>query len=102
MPIEPNTDPPSVKEELVYELLQELDLHKSMGPDTIHPRVLRELADVIARPLSITFEKSWRTEDVPEDRRKANITPIYKKGSREDPGNYRPISLTSISGEVME
>ena len=54
-----------------------------MGPDAIHPRVLREMADIIARPLSIIFEKSWRTGDVPEDWRKANVTPIYKKGLRE-------------------
>ena len=70
--------------------------------DNIYLRVLRELADVIARPLSIIFEKSWRTGDVPEDWRKANVTPIYQKSSREDPGNYRPISLTSIPGKVME
>ncbi|KAM6036240.1 uncharacterized protein LJ206_001286 [Theristicus caerulescens] len=80
-----NTDPPSVKEELVCELLQELDPYKSMGPDAIHPKVLRELADVIAGPLSTIFKKSWRSGDVPEDWRKANVTPIYKKGSREDP-----------------
>ena len=73
-----------------------------MGPDAIHPRVLSELADIVARPLSIIFEKSWRMGDVPEDWRKANVTPIYKNGSREDPGNYRPISLTSIPGKVME
>ncbi|KFR04757.1 hypothetical protein Y956_16401, partial [Nipponia nippon] len=94
--------PPSVKKELVCELLQELDPYKSMGPDAIHQRVLRELADVIVGPLSIVFEKSWRLGDVPEDWRKANVTSIYKKGSREDPGNYRPISLTSIPRKVME
>ncbi|GAB0209251.1 mitochondrial enolase superfamily member 1 [Grus japonensis] len=73
-----------------------------MGPDGMHPQVLKELADVIARPLSIIFERSWRTGEVPEDWRKANVTLVFKKGKEEDPGNYRPVSLTSIPGKVME
>jgi len=39
---------------------------------------------------------------VPEDWRKASVTPIFKKGKKEDPGNYRPVSLTSIPGKMME
>jgi len=39
---------------------------------------------------------------VPEDCRKASVTPVFKKGKKEDPGNYRPVSLTSIPGRVME
>lgn len=81
-----------MKKELACELLQELDPNKSMDPNTIHPRMLRELADIIARLLSITFEKSQRLGDCPGDW-KANITPIYKKGLKEDPGDYRSISL---------
>jgi len=64
--------------------------------------VLRELADAIAEPLSIIFERSWRTGEVPEDWRKASVTPIFTKGKKEDPGNYRPVSLISIPGKVME
>jgi len=69
-----------------------------MGPGGMHPRVLRELADVTAEPLSIIFERSWRTGEVPEDWRKASVTPVFKK---EDPGNYRPVSLTSIPGKIL-
>jgi len=64
--------------------------------------VLREVTDIIAERLSIISERSWRTGEVPEDWRKANVTPIFKKGKKEDPGNYRPVSLNSIPGKVME
>jgi len=48
------------------------------------------------------FETSWRTGEVPEDWRKVSVTPIFKKGKKDDPRNYRPVSLTSIPGKVME
>ena len=70
-----------------------------VGPDEIYPRVLRELAEVIAEPLSIIYQRSLL---VPEDWRLVSVTPIYKKGCREDPGNFRPVSLTLVLGKVME
>ncbi|KAK4824795.1 hypothetical protein QYF61_019463 [Mycteria americana] len=87
---------------MVSDLLHHLDTHKSMGPDEIHPRVLKELADVLTKPLSIIYQQSWLTGEVPADWRLANVTPIYKKGWKEDPGNYRPVSLTSVPGKLME
>ncbi|PKU46481.1 rna-directed dna polymerase from mobile element jockey-like [Limosa lapponica baueri] len=73
-----------------------------MGPDGTHPRVLRELAEVLVEPLSIFYQQSWQTGEVPADWRLANVTLIHKKGQKDDPGNYRPVSLTSVSGKVME
>ncbi|GAB0205669.1 mitochondrial enolase superfamily member 1 [Grus japonensis] len=87
---------------MVSDLLLHSDTHKSMGPDGIHPRVLRELAEVLTKPLSIMYQQSWLTREVPVDWRLANVMPIHRKGWKEDPGNYRPVSLTSVLGKVME
>ena len=73
-----------------------------MGPDVIHPKVLRELAEELAKPLSIIYKQSCLTEEVPGDWRITNVTPIYKQGRKEHPGNYRPVSLTSVPGKIME
>ena len=96
------TKPPMIQEKTVRDLLLQLDCHKSMRPDKIHLRVLRELAEVIAELLSIIYQRSLLTGEVPEDWRLANVTPIYKKGCREDPGNYSPVSLTSVPRKIIE
>ncbi|KAK4821391.1 hypothetical protein QYF61_019292 [Mycteria americana] len=93
---------PIIQGEMVSDLLHHLDTHKSMGPDEIHPRVLKELAEELTKPLSIIYQQSWLTGEVPADWRLANVTPMFKKGQKEDPGNYRPVSLTLVLGKLME
>lgn len=64
----------------VKEYSDKLDIFKSAGPDEIHLGVLQELAEMISELLAIISESSWRMGEVPEDGRKANTVPIFKKG----------------------
>ncbi|CAL4065460.1 unnamed protein product, partial [Meganyctiphanes norvegica] len=88
--------------EMVKNKLEKLNRFKGSGPDNIHPHVLRETASSVCSPLSMIFKESLRAGETPEDWRKANITPIFKKGNRNDPANYRPVSLTSQVCKVLE
>ena len=56
----------------------------------------------MAGPLTTVMRKSLESREVPEDWRTANVCPIYKKGAKDQPGNYRPVSLTSDCGKILE
>lgn len=88
--------------DLVWNLLLQLYVQKSLGPDGTHPRVLKDVASVITGPLFIIFQWSWESGEVPVDWKLANIVPVFKKGKKEDPVNYRPVSLVPVPGKNME
>ena len=88
--------------EAVKGQLKNLNPNKAFGPDGIPARVLKELHSELAVPLCILFNKSIEQANVPKDWKEALVTAIFKKGTRSDPGNYRPVSLTSIVCKVLE
>ena len=86
----------------VLKLLKELEPHKACGPDKIPTYILRECAEEIAPLLTKIFTQSIEEGDLPEDWLSANVCPIFKKGNKSLPANYRPISLTSVSCKLLE
>ena len=68
--------PPTVSEEQVRDHLLNVNRSRSMGPGDMNPRVLRELADGVAKPLSITVEKSWQSGDVTGEWKNGNVMPL--------------------------
>ena len=88
--------------EQVIKKLIALKPSSAPGPDNISSRFLKANADSMAPALAIIFNKSIREGAVPDDWKRANVTPIFKKGVKGDPGNYRPVSLTSVPCRIME
>ena len=73
-----------------------------MGPDNLNPRVLHETRQQIAPILTRILTVSWQSGELPRDWKLANVSAIYKKDSKNDPNNYRPISLTAICCKIMD
>ena len=91
-----------ISEEKMLKVLLSLNKSKSPGPDTIHPRILKELAHEISYPLTILFNTTMKHGQIPKDWKKAEVKPIFKKGDKSSPGNYRPVSLTSVVCKIFE
>ena len=86
----------------VKKILSSLNQGKACGPDGINPMFLAKTAETLALPIQIIFQKSLSEGKIPNEWRTANVSPIFKKGSKSAPNNYRPVSLTCILCKVME
>ncbi|KAL8575235.1 hypothetical protein ACOMHN_042356 [Nucella lapillus] len=92
----------TVTEKGVQTLLRNLQPNKATGPDSIPAFILKSAADEITPILTKMFQHSLDVGQVPTDWREAWVVPIFKKGDRHLPANYRPVSLTSIVCKVLE
>ena len=91
-----------ISAEAVLKELKSIDVTKASGPDNIPGRLLWEGAICLAKPLSNFFNVSLQTGSLPSDWKRANITPVFKKGSQHTPSNYCPVSLTSTVIKILE
>ena len=91
-----------IAEEDLLQKLSQLNISKAMGPDKIHAWILKEGRYGLCKPLSMLYNLSLKCSKLPTDWKQAIVTPIFKKGCRHDPNNYRPVSLTSQVCKVLE
>ena len=84
-----------VTPEMIAKKIKKMKDNKSPGVDGIPPKLLKEIVEQISIPLAIFFNLSLEWKE-------ANITPLFKKGSRNKPENYRPVSLTSVVSKLLE
>ncbi len=92
----------NITEEKIQNKIKKLRATSAPGPDGIGPGLLLELQQPLVPALNVLFRKLLDENHTPDDWKEANVTPIFKKGAKKDPSNYRPVSLTSVCCKIFE
>ena len=93
---------PVISANHVCDILSDLDVNSACGPCGISPLILKRCAPLLAPSLAVMFNMSLESGRLPQEWKKANITPVFKKGDKQCVSNYRPISLLCTASKVME
>ena len=91
-----------VTPEMIAKKIKKMKDNKSPGVDGIPPKLLKEIVEQISTPLAKVFNLALEEGIVPSEWKEANMTPLFKKGSRNKPENYRPVRLTSVVCKLLE
>ena len=87
---------------MITQKIKKMKDNKSPGVDGLPPKLLNEIIEQTSTPLAKLFNLSLEEGIVPSEWKEANITPLFKKGSRNKPDNYRPVSLSSVVCKLLE
>ena len=99
---EESIPPLLITKDMLMPILKGLDNSKAVGPDLVHNKILTSSANVICEPLVLLFNRSLTEGKFPVTWKCAHVTPIFKKGEKHKCDNYRPISLLSCVGKLLE
>ena len=92
-----------MRQEKVEAAIRQLKSKNAPGPDGVTNDMIRHLGPLPKKTILALFNESWKTGSVPALWKKATIVPIHKKGKdKKNPSSYRPISLLSCLGKLME
>ncbi len=88
--------------EEIHKIMEEVEERKAIGPDGVSGFILKECRNQLVEPAYDIIKCSVSTGKVPKEWRRAEVVPIYKSRKKEEPLNYRPVSLTSIVCKIRE
>ena len=92
----------TIESSSVLKLLKNVEVNKAAGMDNISGRFLKDGADILAIPVTQICNLSIQLSHFPNNYKLAKLKPLYKKGSKTDPKNFRPISLLPIASKIIE
>ena len=87
---------------MIAKKIKKMKDNKSPGVNGIPPKLLKEIVEQISTPLAKLFISSLEEGIVPSEWKEANITPLFKKGSRNKLENYRPVCLTLVVCKLLK
>ena len=92
----------TLNQAVILRAIDKINSSKSQGPDGIHPKLVKECKSTLVKPLELIYRKSLKSGKLPSSWKQGNVTAIFKSGDKTKPENYRPISLTSVPGKLLE
>ncbi len=91
-----------VNKDEIFKIMEEIEVRKVIRPNGVSDLILKECKNELVGPIYDIIKCSVATGKVPREWKRAEVVPIHKSGNKEEPLNYRPVSLTSVVCKMCE